>query len=370
MNKLELRREITVECYEVLGTVGLPQKREHILYILKIAEQRSIVTPADVSRELLGDGRLSVANRLLGQCERLQLLKEDSGGKFRITDIGIKTLDQGRVYVEVDSVWRIWTVKDELISQKVLLVEEVDSRQSGKSDGHSQTENSTESIPQLLKDVRHQILNIPFGEIKSCTVDFKDKCSPRKDLTRKVQLYVEIDDTRAVLILEMDQKKVQIGGLNKQRLQVIDELMQKSSHLAKWDRQYQLLKTVFSSLSESEVSGMEKTICISDPELDGLGQFEAVDFPVNIYPESQADTDRWADWFLSRSISTFVVDGEYEAWKKDAASRFSLGEPQFKTLIDKRGDFVSANDGRKSKEYWYLTAAADWNLEGVSHVTE
>jgi hypothetical protein len=362
MNKINLQREITVECFEVLGTVGLPQKREYILFILRIAGQRGVVTPADVSRELLGNGRLNVAARLLGQCDRLGLLKEDSRDRYSLTETGHETLEKGKVYVEVDSVWRIWTTSDELVSQKVLLIEEVDERQNGRQQGGDQKDIPSQSISQTLKEAQHKILSIPFGEHKSCTLNLKDKCIPRKDLAKTAELHVDVEDERAVVLLELNGKTEQTAVLDKQRPEVIDELMQKSSHGPKWDQQYQLLRTGFTGLIESEIASMQKSFLVLEPELDGLGAFKPIDFLVNIYPETKADTDRWADWFLSRNISTFVINGEYELWKQDAAEKFPLESPQFKSLTEKQSDFISMNDGRRTKEFWYLAAAADWNL--------
>jgi hypothetical protein len=94
----------------------------------------------------------------------------------------------------------------------------------------------------------------------------------------------------------------------------------------------------------------------------GSAHLSRLNFLVNIYPENQADTDRWADWFLSRNISKFMINGEYEQWKQDAAEKFPLESPQFKSLTEKQSDFISMKDGRRTKEFWYLAAAADWDL--------
>ena len=368
MNKLELNREISVECHEVLGTVGLPQKREYIIFILRIADGQGVVSSTDVSRELLGNGRLMVARRLLKQCEHLQLLKDDGGERYRLTDTGLTTLRQGMVYIEVESVWRVWTTTDVLVPQKVLLVEEVKNLQRGVRSEDGQADMASEMLPQLLKDVRNQILNIPFGEYKSCTLNFKDRCAPRKDLDKKVLLTLQSDEAQTRVILSLDSSLEQIDVLNTQQRMIVDELMSKSMYFNKWEKGYHVLATTFKELNDTEITSMSKTIHIDSPEIDELGKFDAVQFSVVIYPESQLDTDDWANWFISRMITDFVVNGKYEDWKQNVAEKFPLRKPEFKTVLDKRNEYITNSDGRRMKEYWYLSAAVDWNLEGACNV--
>lgn len=359
MNNLELLRKIKIDCWLVLGEVWLPEERKEISFILQIAAEHGYVTPELLSKELLGDGRNKIAKRLLMQCKRLEVLQGESHEKYRLTDKGQEALD-GLLLIPSDqnSEWLIWTTNEELVPQKILMVEKF--RKNGSGDKNNR---ATKNLPSILADVQDRTLSIPFGQILDCRLkNLQGKCILYKEYAgERGTLGILADDKRVELFLKFRTWRERIELLNTEKNILIDELMQSSSYAEQWNREYQLLFTSFDDTSNSERVQFVRHLSINRPTHPKYGQFEPTKIDIGIYPESQEDVNKWADWMLSQNITDFAFDDKYQEWIKESAKSFPLHTPVFKPIFEKRSDFIDEN-GQRSKEYWYLSAVQDWNI--------
>lgn len=360
MSNVELIREININCWQVLGTVGLPQERKHIIFILQIAEEEGSVSMAQVNEQLLGNGRSSIAIRLIEQCVKLNLIEEIARDKYRITNIGSRTLQEKSVYVPVESSWRIWTTDEDLVSQKVLKIEEIIPSHTKKSQSRENDEKVT-PLPKILQESRLEILSLPFGEISSCTLDLKEKCIPDKEQDKRGQVIVQANKNVQVL-LQFGKNRVCIDTLLTQKNQLIDSLMKNSIYENTWKSDYQFLLSNFDELTDYEKANFIKHLTLDSPIHPSLGSFNQTQFEVQIYPHSQRDVDKWADWLLTKEISDFVLDDSYENLMEKCRAPFPRSTPRFKEISEKTSDFINSDNGQRSKQYWYLSATQDWNL--------
>jgi hypothetical protein len=369
MKSLTLSRNVKIEKYEVLVEIARQYKREELIAVLKLAQEKGgRVTASDICESLLIGRPESVGRALLSRCHYLDLLDE----RGRLNEIGEKALETSSIFLPERARFRMWFTEDPLLPQKLLHLQPTDETLTYddiRNDRNGQVGNSqndqTSELPDKLRILEGREVNL-LGRDGGLVV------------VRKIASYCLVknisseDNLTLTLCIEAQgPSSLVIDGKFKRALRAptIEFECAWSELLGPlkdcWDnsRTPPALLTSFSELKDVELSSFRKTVHISKPELDGLGVFEdtSVD-DVPITPRTNDDATEWAEWLLTRSIETYTTTEEFQEKRKLVKETFpdypSLQLPSSEDLVGKLWNFRD-DRGKLPHQYWYLRAPMD-----------
>ncbi len=162
---LELKSRISVQCYVVEATLLVGSKTPYLLPVLAHMKDSDWATADSLAEELFLSR--AVGSMLLEKCSRRGLSTEIREGMHRITDEGIESLNEKKVYDTRHGVWVIHYTDCPLIptERRILYVSDGDEVEGyvkttpgwmsgghgGRSRGESGTWDSNEDQPEAEK---------------------------------------------------------------------------------------------------------------------------------------------------------------------------------------------------------------------------
>jgi len=372
--RFTLRRKVECKAWTFVGEVAFAAERKWELAILKLAaEQDDRIDAEQIDRDLLGGGRRSVAERLIGVLRDLKLL--DS--KSELTEQGRRATDQGVILVPQRGLWKITYTDDNLLPSHILRIEAFeepsanDEAKNGKGKGKEQDARSASiPAPNALKslenvEVQEILSSLRLVRLESIHGNKVSRTEPDVD----VDIVVEYrqDMPPGVKVLEKGAGPKRAFSIpNPGRLaHEVDwfQLLASCSLGSYWNTDLNHLNVGFDSIQDSERATKQRSLTIEEPQLEAYGSFDrCVVRDVPIHPASSEDAELWTKWFLERSITELAVESKYSQWQRDAESHF----PEWSVQTPSRSEMLAimaADKGvRRNSKAWYLQAALDWEL--------
>jgi hypothetical protein len=126
---IRLKRAVNVKTYEHQATVALAKERPEFLSLARLAEDLGRpINARDVARELLGGLPEQVCWRVIDRAIAIGLLERDAPrGPANLTESGRLMLEQGKILVPEERVWRFHWLEDPLVEQALIHVEHIDT---------------------------------------------------------------------------------------------------------------------------------------------------------------------------------------------------------------------------------------------------
>ena len=373
--RIQLERDIKVQCYRVIGEVAKAGKRSELMAILqRAAEQGERGTDArDIARHLLFDeqSREVVGRRLLQIAEAYRLLEKGKSGRgyvgYVLTDSGRAALESGEVFIPEASSWTVWASDDPLLDYPVLRVEPW------------REPSAYDEVRGKAKHNKRQLEELP-GWLKKCIGRAgKPAASPGNALRLdRLEAKGEKVDANSQLRMIWDVSAGSLrlkGSCNQQKVDTVlqapqlttdevwQQLLEQQGLWGSWDQVMSGLRVSFEETQPAEREPMQRVLRIPQPRLKGLGLFNAVDIPqVPLLAASFEDAEAWAEWRLYERVGDYATSERFAGWQRQASEPFAEFEPGLPARAELAQAVLDDEAERLTAKDWYLLAAEDWSL--------
>lgn len=370
-----LKRNVPVRRYDVVATIAREEKRAEIAPVLLWASSRAAsghtLDPTLLAAELLGPGAgmITVAKRLLTICRDLRLVDQEF---TRLTDDGDRAVTSGKVLQPEKGEWTIWACEDPLLEFPIVGVapKAVDAngneREARRRDGPR-----SRPVPMpgwvLLAQNRVSTMLVDgrltrFDDISAAAVE-----TPTSD---ELQLFWTPGGTPEVHVVGAIGSRFRVD----QPIVVTDlppvddvwaELLGTRRLARSWDSSRMALRIPFTAATtDDERLNMRTELTFKLPTVAQRGTFRDVAVSnIKLSPDSDRSASEWAKYQMVAQLGGVQtakvysalsdrVRGVFADWKVELPSRDALAQE-----LAKDGD-----GGPRSRAFWALQAALDWNL--------
>lgn len=370
--RIQLERDIKVQCYRVIGEVAKAGKRSELMAVLqRAAEQEGRGTDAkDIARHLLFDeqSREVVGRRLLQIAEAYRLLEKGKSGRgYVLTDSGRVALESGEVFIPEAGSWTVWASDDPLLDYPVLRVEpwrEPPAREEVR-DKAKQEKRQLEGLPSWLKRCEDRIGKPAASSGNALRLDRLEAKGEKVDANSQLRMVWDVRAGSLRLKGSCNQQKVDTVLQSPQLTidEVWQQLLEQQGLWESWDQVMSGLRVIFDETQPAEREPMQRVLRIPQPKLKGLGLFSAVDIPqVPLLAASFEDAEAWAEWRLHERVGDYATCERFAGWQRQASEPFAEFEPG----LPERAELALAVPDDEAKRLtakdWYLLAAEDWSL--------
>lgn len=370
--RIQLERDIKVQCYRFIGEVARAGKRSELMAILRRADERGGqgTGPRDIAYHLLFDGqsREVVAKRLLQIAEDYRLLKRPEGRHgYVLTDSGRAALESGEVFIPEAGSWTVWVSDDPLLDYPVLRVEpwrepSAYDEVRGKA---KQEKRELEELPDWLKKCIGQAGKPAASEGNALRLDRLESKGEKIEANCQLRMIWDVSAGRLRLKGSCDQQSVGTE-LQAPRLavgEVWQQLLEQQGLWDSWNQEMPGLRVGFAETEPSEREPMQRVLRIPQPSLHGLGRFKAVDVAqVPLLAATFEDAEAWAEWRLQERVRDYATSERFATWQQQAGEPFAEFVPHLPQRAELAQAVLDDEPERLTAKDWYLLAAEDWSL--------
>ncbi|MDG7000335.1 MAG: hypothetical protein JRN15_14625 [Nitrososphaerota archaeon] len=369
--KLELRRDIVVECFEGLISISRGEKQDHLLSVIMLAnENGGAVTPELVCEKLLPNRPKSVGEAVIKRCSSLDLLDENG----RISTQGKVSLGTGQVFIPEQDRYAVYFTDDPLIEQKIIDIYPVGEPILKDSLENARSKNKAKKGTDSVLRIPDSVINLE-GKVFQLLGGNRDTVRLLKFESTGSKVSVpKIKNVSAALTLDgVNSTKLQLSGdigvaikppdVNFEK--IWQDVLKEKRQL--WNtRNDGRLGCHFEELNDAELNTFVRTMKFDLPDTKELGVFAsatATDVPVA--PASLIDANKWANRLLISKIDAYtwptVFEGEcYDVVKTFVNMGYRIQLPSqaelAKCVRDKKVDSVVYPNAK----YWFLQAPLDF----------
>ncbi len=386
--RIECKREIETQCYEVLMEIGMEEYRPDIISVLKLAEERGgIVSPKEISDHLLGKRPESVGEQIIIRLQDYGLLEgfgqyNPMGGRARnasLTDLGRETASEDFVMMPERAIYRIWITDDPLVPNGMVAIERIKAtRLKDDINGLRNHENGNGSSDELVSMDKIRFIEGSKHRILMGTDDFpagsnvhifklEDKGRKAEGATVKPEALLEIKpDGMISLNIGMGNNKISLTAPRISQEDIIREVAYALN--STWTGEF--IDADFSSLDKDARKNFmirkhgPRELPIGTVDNEDLDRFSVT---VHAVPVDTTDIDmaeEWALWLLKENIHGYLTTGEYSDLVKEVSQRFrrvhNLELPDQVSLAG------MAKQDDNMELFWYLQTPIDLNPMGVT----
>ncbi len=374
---LTLKRNPEVVCFDIAGTIALSEKVEYLQPILECVCDRiehgeeKPDDPDALAGHLLGDrttGSLVIVERLLSICHSHRLLDRDEKNGLRLTESGMRALEDGMVLRPQEKTWRLWACDDPLLPFPIIAIDSAPAYEDSR-DKNSETYPS-QSLPSWITKNSEIIQHKEVLLLDNQLVRFDDISAPARSRNESSVTICWTPQSREIRVTGDIGKKIDTTiphyGLPEFDEVWMDLLRSKRLDRA-WDTKHGALCIPFQAAkTENERINMQRTIFFKRPMIEGYLPFDDTKVSeIPLRPMSDEDASLWARYQLEKGIrevqtertfqeSTNRIRERFKDWKIDLPDRRTLAEDLARDIAD--------GNGHRSRTYWALWAALDWSL--------
>jgi len=310
--KLTLRREVTVERWRVIATLGFAQRRPELVAILTLAHEQpdGVVTGLDVSRDLLAGRPATVGERLLDVCSMMRLVERVQTPRqgWRLTELGHRALENQAVPSPQRGEFDVWLIADALHPEVIVRVRPTEpERQTQPADGVNS--GPVEEVPTALLKCQGLFVSPPLRQGDEATEVFVFEVLPHGrcvgQARGEVTVELKSEGGMARFDGEFDGRYVTFAPAAK--------LPSLPQALAAGATEVEdPLKVAFRTLSDKERRTARREVDVEDWALPGLGEFRARLSDVALVPKTRQDANEWSVWRLIDGVRGYVWPRDFE----------------------------------------------------------
>lgn len=315
--KLILKREVAMERWRVVATLGFTQRRPEIVAILALADEHpsGVVTGFDVSQKLLAGRPTVVGERLLEVCGMMNLMKrtERLSEVWQLTELGRRALKSQEVPTPQRGEFDVWLLKDALCPEVIVRVRptEPETPPNRGEKVEPVAPAVTQELPGLLRRCEGNFVRPPLRSQDEANEVFVFNFASLGRCVRRdrSQLSVVLHDGggSAKFDVAFDGRQTSFAPVVK--LPSLSDAL-KATGRSEVDGP---LKIVFRTLSDSERRSARRETEIEGLALPDIGEFahcRLTDVP--LAPATRQDADEWAVWQLIDGIQGYVWPQGFE----------------------------------------------------------
>ena len=330
--RIELKRRINVQAFEVLATFAFPEDRTEILSLLQMANSMGSLNGERVvdRKQGLLPGRPKVmGTRLLNMAVSMDLL-EVNRGTYVLTEFGRENLENESVFVPEKSTWTVWVADDPLIPASVIHVER---HKEGRPDKNRRDTQVLPGTLLALNDTKVELLRPHHTNDTQMRIKRIEEKGRSSSVTTELELTL-LSDVGQETILRVN-GSLGTGKSNKinRRIpfdapphsELFTMLMNLGDHANDWHPQESVLSVSFRDLNYNERQHHTKRMHVKKPQLEGLGKFNTVELlDIPLKPRGDQDAREWAEWEFWNNLTTHPWDTEIASRWIGISERFTL----------------------------------------------
>lgn len=330
--RIELKRRIKVQAFEVLATFAFPEDRTEILSLLQMANSMGALNGERVvdRKQGLLPGRPKVmGTRLLNMAVSMDLL-EVNRGRYVLTEFGRENLENESVFVPEKSTWTVWVADDPLIPASVIHVER---HKEGRPDKNRKDTQALPATLLALNDTKVELLRPHHTRDTQMRIKRIEEKGRSSSVTTELELTL-LADVGQETILRVN-GALGTGKSNEinriipfdapPHSQLFTMLLDQSDYANDWHPEESVLSASFADLNNNERQNHTKRMHVKEPQLERLGRFntvELIDIPLK--PRGNLDAREWAEWEFWNNLTTHPWDTEIASGWIGISERFTL----------------------------------------------
>ncbi|WMT50539.1 MAG: hypothetical protein RE471_06030 [Ferroplasma sp.] len=353
-NEIIMERDIEYESVDCIATIRVKTQNEYIITILRIADKFGLLTPENLRNNLLPEQPLGMAENIIEHYKAIGFI-EESGA---LTELG-KMAVNGDVYMPEQGEYTIYATQDKLFNNPVIEISRI-KRNENK-------EKSVEKPNMLVGFVSQPTIVLLDGHKEEVIIEsISNKVQPIKS---KGNFSVEARcNGNSDVTLREEGKPLYTFQNNLLKIDDVWNALIKSKSL-KWKGaplQNGILLLSYDSTRLEERKSFTRTIDEMKLYLSEFGTLKIKPITVNIQPLSQNDADLWAQDVIEDKLVDFLTEDKFINISEKVKKKFRVHIPKTPT----RNDMITIlynksikNGGGVPREYWYLQAPVDLNME-------
>lgn len=385
---IQLKRSISVTCFESQATVAVGRQRPEFLAIAQLAADLGRpISAQDLHQELLRKCPETMVRRVLKRSLDLGLLESvEQEGYAQLSSAGEQALQVGQVLVPEEGVWRFYLANDLLLPHRLLHAHRLEtgcahrSRGDNRKNAENPGSKQASSLPALLKSCKsstaapsivdgqlQQIRELPPLGIsaRGCTLELSYEWAPNG--SPLVKLTGQLDGIGKT-------GKHQIDASLPPSMNVADSYENLWKLLAAFASQVDIteldqwheytgcliLPAMLADLSPIERKQFTRELAIPEWKRGYIGTFNStVLSTVPLVPASDNEANEWAKWLQWDAIQDDVTPVHLDKMGDDIRSQFLYHDPQLATPNEL---LAKALHGKRDTRSPYLLAPYDLGL--------
>lgn len=392
---IRLQRTVTIESFEVEGTIARSHDRPELLAVARLAADcPGGLTPALMARELFG-GQATLCKAVIDRCVKLGMLdRRHPNAPAILSTRGHEMLTLGQVRVPEERTWRIYYVSDPLLESAIVHVEpcwDGNAREARNQvyREHKQGGRSASSLPcpGLLRDaVREQawlsivdrspfeLVRLSRQGVNSSTsavrleLDFeRDGARPRlrlhgelspptpapKQSARSLSFRTELTIPNVLEDWGYERMwRTLVAFASKVDLETLESACNRTRR--------RVLPQHWDATTDAERRSMRRNLAVPAVRFNALGQFDPTNIDdVELIAHGLDDARNWAAWLQWDGINDYCTPAGLRADGERVLARFPDFELQAKTP---EGLLTLAKHKPKEAAARYLLTSADLGL--------
>lgn len=368
-----LTRKVPLRRFDLVATIAREEARAELAPVLAWAKQEADASrrlePGSLALHLLGPGAgmITVAKRLLLICRDLQLVTDNFEG---LTDQGVAAAKTGKVLQPDKGEWSLWTADDPLLLFPIIGVAPRSGSQNGTEPRkRDEPRPRAEDLPDWVRHAAGHVAPMlmdgrlaRFDDIAAAAIETSttDELEIRWMLSGKPELRV-VGDINGRHRIDQPISRDDLPDA----ASVWNELLASKRLDRSWDHTRQALMIPFAAANtEDERLNMRTTLEFASPSLDGVGSFRDVKVPsITLCPDSNRAATEWARHQIAALLSGVQTTRVYEGLTHRVRSTFSGWNVELPSREElARQLTVGTRNDARSRPYWAVQAALDWNL--------
>lgn len=315
--KLTLKREVAVEQWRVIATLGFAQRRPEIIAILALGGELpdGIVTGLDVSRKLLAERPAIVGERLLDVCRMMKLVErvQEPREGWQLTELGRRALKHQEVPSPQRGEFDVWLLADPLHPEVIVRVRPTEPERQPKPGERIEPSDRvpTQESPAVLRRCQGHVVRPPLrlpDEANEVFV-FEFSLQGRFLGRESCQLSVELHPGGGTARFDVTFEGRQTSFAPAAKLPALSDALS-AAGITEVDKP---LEIAFRTLSDGERRVARREMPIEELALPDMGSFfDARLSNVPLVPETQQDANEWAVWRLIDGIRGYVWPQDFE----------------------------------------------------------
>lgn len=331
--RIELKRRIKVQAFEVLATFAFPEDRSEILSLLQMANSMGSLNGERVVHQQQGllPGRPKVmGTRLLNMAVSMDLLSANRGGTYVLTEFGRDNLENETVFIPEKATWTVWVANDPLIPASVIHVERHTEGRPNK--GRKDTQELPASL-LAMNETKVELLRPHHTNDTYMRIKRIERMGRLSDSKTELEITLLADvGQETILRVNGTLGTGKTNEINRRipfdappHSQLFTMLMDQSNHADDWNVEESVLSVSFTDLNDNERQNHTKRMNVKKPRLDGLGRFNTVELrDIPLKPRGDQDAREWAEWEFWNNLTTHPWDTEIASRWVGISERFTL----------------------------------------------
>lgn len=354
--KLKIQRNVVVQQWRIVATLGFAQTRPEIVALLLLAEELpdGVITGEAVCRKLLANRPAIVGERLLTVCHMMRLVERVEGGDgWRLTDLGRRAIQTREVPAPQRGEFDVWTLDDPLFPQAIVRVRPTELERPpkpGEDRDRSQPPPTTNAPAILLRCLGRTVRPPVRDEEEAHEVHFFH-CEP---LCRDIYVesgHLEVELTENTTKVRFD---VVVAGRDcsfegDSRSLALQSALVQAGHAPG------PLSVDFAAMDAKERRHARREVDLPRISLPELGVFDSARLlDVPLVPSRQCDADEWGAWLLLDQVKGYVDAAEFMRLARVVRQFAESGKWGFKPDIPTRREHARRCGNNPTLCQWLL----------------